>query len=128
MGMLLLTMFAALALLLAMLGIYGVLSYFVTQHTQEIGVRLALGAGSKTIFTMILKRGLSLVGIGVAIGLAASFALTRLLRSQLFEVNATDPATYAAVAVLLLAISALACVLPARRAMKVDPMIALRCE
>jgi putative ABC transport system permease protein len=128
MGMLLLTMFAALALLLAMLGIYGVLSYFVTQHTQEIGVRLALGAGSKTIFSMILKRGLSLVGIGVAIGLAASFALTRLLRSQLFEVNATDPATYAAVAVLLLAISALACVLPARRAMKVDPMIALRCE
>ncbi len=128
MGMLLLTAFAALALTLAMLGIYGVLSYFVTQHTQEIGVRLALGADGKMIFGMVLKRGMTLVGIGLAIGLAASLALTRLLQSLLFEVSAADPATYAVVAVLLLVISVLACALPARRAAKVDPMIALRFE
>lgn len=128
MGMLLLTAFAALALLLAMLGIYGVLSYFVTQHTQEIGVRLALGADGKTIFRMVLKRGLTLVGIGVAIGLAASFGLTRFLQSLLFEVSAVDPKTYAAVAAMLFVISVLACALPARRAMNVDPMVALRCE
>jgi len=128
MGMFLLTTFAALALLLAMLGIYGVLSYFVTQHTQEIGVRLALGADSKSIFALVLKRGLMLTGIGVAIGLGASFALSRLLRSLLFEVSAADPLTYVGVALLLLTIAVLACVVPARRAAKVDPMIALRCE
>jgi putative ABC transport system permease protein len=128
MGMLLLTTFAALALLLAMLGIYGVLSYFVTQHTQEIGVRLALGADGSTIFRMVLKRGLTLAAIGVAIGLAASLALARLLQSLLFEVSPADPTTYAAVAALLVVISAFACALPARRATKVDPMIALRCE
>lgn len=126
--MFLLTTFAALALLLAMLGIYGVLSYFVTQHTQEIGVRLALGADSKSIFALVLKRGLMLTGIGVAIGLGASFALSRLLRSLLFEVSAADPLTYVGVALLLLTIAVLACVVPARRAAKVDPMIALRCE
>ncbi|MDX2044537.1 MAG: ABC transporter permease [Acidobacteriota bacterium] len=128
MGMLLLTAFATLALTLAMLGIYGVLSYFVTQHTQEIGVRLALGADGKAISGMVLKRGMTLVGIGLAIGLAASFGLTRLLQSLLFEISAADPATYAVVAVLLLVISVLACALPARRAAKVDPMIALRFE
>jgi putative ABC transport system permease protein len=124
----LLTAFAALALTLAMLGIYGVLSYFVTQHTQEIGVRLALGADSSAIFRMVLKRGLTLVGIGVAIGLAASFGLTRFLQSLLFEVSAVDLKTYSAVAVLLPAISILACALPAWRATRVDPMIALRCD
>jgi putative ABC transport system permease protein len=128
MGMSLLTAFAALAVLLAMLGIYGVLSYFVTQHTREIGVRLALGAKAGNLFTMILKRGLTLVGIGMAIGLAASFALTRLLQSLLFEVSATDPATYSMIVLLLLPVSLVACWIPARRATKVDPVIALRCE
>ena len=128
MGMLLLTMFAALALLLAMLGIYGVLSYFVTQHTPEIGVRLALGADGRSIFALVLKRGLTLALVGVAFGLVASFALSRLLRSLLFEVSAADPLTYLGVAALLLTVAVLACALPARRAMKVDPMITLRCE
>jgi putative ABC transport system permease protein len=128
MGMLMLTIFAALALLLAMLGIYGVLSYFVTQHTPEIGVRLALGADGKNIFALVLKRGLTLAGLGVALGLVASFALTRLLRSLLFEVSAADPLTYAGVALLLLTVAVLACALPARRAAKVDPVIALRYE
>ncbi|MGH9840095.1 MAG: FtsX-like permease family protein, partial [Blastocatellia bacterium] len=107
---------------------YGVLSYFVTQHTQEIGVRLALGADGRNIFVLVLKRGLTLAGLGVALGLAASFVLTRLLRSLLFEVSAADPVTYAGVAVLLLTVAVLACALPARRAANVDPMIALRCE
>jgi putative ABC transport system permease protein len=127
-GLLLLTSFAALALLLAMLGIYGVLSYFVTQHTPEIGVRLALGADGKSIFAMILKRGLLLAGCSVALGLIASVALTRLLRSLLFEVSATDPLTYAGVVLLLLMVAVLACALPAWRAANVEPMIALRCE
>ena len=127
-GMLLLTGFAALALLLALLGIYGVLSYFVTQHTREIGIRLALGAQTQDVFTLVLKRGLMLAGIGVAIGLTASLALSRFIRSLLFEVSSADPLTFAAVAALLLAVAALACWIPARRATKVDPMIALRCE
>jgi putative ABC transport system permease protein len=124
----LLTAFAALAMLLAMLGIYGVLSYFVTQHRQEIGVRLALGAGRRDIFALVLRRGLALAGIGVALGLAASFALARLLRGLLVEVSAADPMTYVIVAVLLLVVAVLACALPARRATKVDPLIALRTE
>ncbi len=127
-GMWLLTAFAGLALLLALLGIYGVLSYFVTQHAQEIGVRLALGASSRDVFALVLKRGLTLAVTGVAIGLIAALALARLLRGFLFEVSAADPLTYAAVALLLLVVATLACALPARRATKVDPMIALRCE
>ncbi|MFN0122031.1 MAG: FtsX-like permease family protein, partial [Blastocatellia bacterium] len=128
MGMQLLTLFAGLALLLAMLGIYGLLSYFVTQHTREIGVRLALGAAGGNIFALVLKRGLTLTGIGVAVGLLAAFALTRLLRGMLFEISPADPVTYATVAILLLAVAALACAFPAWRATKVDPLVALRCE
>jgi len=127
-GMILLTAFAVLALLLASLGIYGVLAYFVAQHRNEIGVRLALGATPAKILLLVLQKGMKLTLLGVAIGLAASFALTRLMTSLLFGVKAVDPLTFAAVPVLLAAVAFLACWIPARRAARVDPVIALRYE
>jgi putative ABC transport system permease protein len=128
MGMIMLAAFAGLALLLASLGIYGVLAYFVTQHTNEIGVRIALGANRRNILALVLKKGMSLTLLGVAIGLAVSFALTRLMSSLLFGVNASDPLTFVVVPLLLSLVALLACWIPARRATKVDPMIALRYE
>jgi putative ABC transport system permease protein len=128
MGMIMLAAFAGLALLLASLGIYGVLAYFVTQHTNEIGVRIALGASRRNILALVLKKGMGLTLLGVVIGLAASLALTRLMSSLLFGVKASDPLTFVVVPLLLGMVALLACWIPARRATKVDPMIALRYE
>src|SRR5262245_7226507 len=127
-GMVLLTAFAGLALLLASLGIYGVLSYFVAQQTAEIGVRLALGAQTRDIFGLVMKKGMGLVLLGIAIGLVASLALMRLISSLLYGISATDFRTFGAIAILLTTIALLACFIPARRATKVDPLVALRYE
>ena len=127
-GTTLLSVFAGLALLLSMLGIYGVLSYFVAQHTAEIGLRMALGAQPANILKEVLKKGMILAGTGLGIGLVAALGLTRLLRSLLYKVSAVDPVTFAGVSALFLAVALLACYIPARRALEVDPMVALRCE
>ena len=125
---LLVAIFAVLALGLAVIGLYGVISYSVTQRTNEIGIRMALGATPRDILQMILGGGIKLALIGTAIGVALALSLGRFLQSLLFEVRATDPVTLAVVAVLLLAVALAACYIPARRAMKVDPMVALRYE
>jgi ABC-type antimicrobial peptide transport system permease subunit len=124
----LLASFGVLGLALAMVGIYGVISYRVTQRTREIGVRVALGAQRGNILGLVLREALVLAVAGVFLGLAGSFALTRFLRSLLFAIKPADPVTFAAVAVLLLLVALFASYLPARRAMRVDPLAAIRCE
>jgi predicted permease len=126
--MFLLSAFSSLALVLSSVGIYGVISYLTSQRTHEIGVRVALGASSSDVLRMVLGEGMRITLIGVAIGLAAAFGLTRLITTLIYGVGAADPLTFAAVAILLSAVALFACYIPARRAMRVDPMIALRYE
>ena len=122
------SLFAGSSLLLAMIGIYGVIAWNVKQQTREIGVRVALGANRKALLMMVLGKGLRMTAAGIGLGLLGSFLLARFLRSLLFGVGQTDPLTFVVVPLLLLLAAVLACVIPARRAIKVDPMIALRCE
>ena len=124
----LVAIFSAAALLLASMGIYAVISYTVVQRTREIGIRMALGAHRREVLGLILGEGLQLVGRGAALGLVLALLVTRLMKGLLFEVSSADPATYVAITVLLFAIAMLACYVPGRRAMSVDPLIALRHE
>jgi len=124
----LLLVFAAAALVLAAVGLYGVISYGVVQRTHEIGVRLTLGAMRRDVLRLVVGQGMRLAATGVALGLAAGLLLTRVASSLLFGVSATDPATFAGIAVLVLAVAFFACFIPARRATRVTPIVALRSE
>ena len=124
----LLSTFGAIAAFIAVIGLCGVLSYVVGQRTKEIGVRMALGARSSHVLRLVLKQSFGMLLMGTVIGLAGAFALTRLMRTLLFEITATDPLTYVSVIGLLTVVALLACYIPARRAAKVDPLVALRYE
>jgi putative ABC transport system permease protein len=127
-NMLLITILASVALVLAAVGIYGVISYSVTQRTHEIGVRMALGASVGDVLKLVVGQGMILAGSGIALGLLAAFAITRIMATLLFGISATDPVTYFSLALLIGIIALLACYIPARRATKVNPVTALRAE
>jgi putative ABC transport system permease protein len=122
------SIFAGIAFVLAVVGIYGVMSYAVTQRTHEIGIRIAVGAQPRHVFKLILGQGMLLTVIGLGLGLVGAFGLTRLMASMLFTVKPTDPLTFAGVALLLTAVALIACYIPGRRATKVDPVNSLRYE
>ncbi len=127
-SMLLLGVFAAIALVLAAVGLYGVVSYTVSQRTQEIGLRMAIGAQRRDVLRLVVGGGMKLAAIGAIIGVAGALALSSVVATMLFELTPFDPASYSATAVVLLAVAMLACYVPARRAMRVDPIVALRQE
>jgi putative ABC transport system permease protein len=127
-SMLLLAIFAGVALVLAAVGIYGVMSYSIAQQTREIGIRMALGAQRSDVLKMTVKQGLRLVAFGLVIGLVAAFVLTRVMASLLFGISATDPLTFISISLVLLAVAILASYIPALRATRVDPIIALRAQ
>jgi predicted permease len=127
-SMLLLTLFAVLALGLAAIGIYGVMAFLVSQGTREMGIRLALGASPRDLLVLVVRQGLVVAIVGMAVGLGGAFALTRFMRALLFGVQATDPATFAAIAGTLLVVALVACYVPARRAARIDPVVSLRAE
>ena len=126
--MTILASFAILALVLAVSGIYGVISYSVAQRTREVGIRMALGAKTSDVLNLVIRDGLKLVLIGIGVGIAGALLLTRLMTTLLFGVTATDAVTYVTVALTLIIVALIACCIPARRATKVDPLIALRFE
>jgi ABC-type antimicrobial peptide transport system permease subunit len=127
-SMLLLGVFASVALVLATIGIYGVMAYLVYQGTRELGIRIALGASQRNILSLVVRQGMALAFSGVTIGLAAAFLFTRLIRSLLFGVEATDPITFAGIALLLAMIALLASYIPAQRAARINPLTSLRCD